>query len=105
MAFLIQLDDCGGDFREGAITISQLDFGSRTRAFAGTHHGPPIVRGILRNEQHFEFTACARVHSVKASRDDFGIVQNQQITGAEKLREMRKTFVCHRSRWCALERV
>ena len=47
MAFLIQVDDCGADFREGTITTSQLDFGSRTRAFAGTHQSPPIVRGIL----------------------------------------------------------
>ena len=93
VAFVIRCDDFGGDVGGRAGMILEKDFCPDLCAFAGTHHRPPVVCGIFFEQQHFKFSAGLFVHTTEARGDDAGIVQHEDVAGAEMALKITEVFV------------
>lgn len=93
MAFLVCCRNGYGNL------FGNFDFSADARAFAGLHHGPPIVVRVFREQQHFEIAARARVGSAQARRNDAGVVQHEDISGAQEIQNIAKLAMLDTARF------
>lgn len=84
MPFLAFFDDLGGDARCLSRSIEQFKSIPGLESFGWSEQGPPVVGLIFPAEQEFNLSPGFRFEGVQAGGDDFGIVQDQEISGPEQ---------------------
>ena len=93
MTFGIKFEDGGEEFWELGVGSWKFDLRSDLSALAGFHHGPPVVHGIFFEQQDFKRAAGAGVFSTESRGDDAGIIEDEDIAGAQVAKEVGKFFM------------
>lgn len=85
MTLGILVEECGV---EGIGIGAETELGTGAYPFAGSEQDPPFERGGFFEEQDFDLALGIGLMSAKAGGDDFGIVEDQEITGSEPMLEI-----------------
>ncbi len=93
MAFLVGGGDFGADLGRIADEVAEDDFGLKAGALAGAEHDPPIVDGVFFEQEDFKLAAGLGVAAAQARRDDAGIVEDEDVAGAEVIGEIAEILV------------
>lgn len=87
----------GIDFKNGGVDAGRLALGIEDAdrildpgMFAGTEHGPPLIRRDRLEEEDFENAFSFRVDSGKPGGNDAGIVEDEKIAGAKNVADIGK---------------
>ncbi len=79
MALRVALHDRGEDLAARPVPLAEKEPCARPGAFGRTHHGPPIVRGILFEQENFELSSRGGVRRAEPCRDHAGIIEHHHI--------------------------
>ena len=78
------------NFRRFPSFIHDFDFRSDLGAFARPQHRPPVVYGILFEQQNFKLSAGFGVDAMQARGNHARVVQHQYVAGMEKFHKILK---------------
>ncbi len=83
MAFLVGFENLSADIGGVAIGVVENDLRADAGAFGRAQHRPPIIAGILLQQQNFKLAAGTRIPAAQPRRNDARVIQHQQVPRAE----------------------
>jgi hypothetical protein len=86
-----------GGFERGnsPLFVEELNFRAWGRSPAWTDERPPIILFNFFHQKHFKLPVGPRVASPQPRRNDFGVVQDQNITGSEVFQDVTEEAMGH----------